>query len=41
MKLEQTLLIWIIGFIVGYLSKKTNYNVFINLKENNTNENNT
>lgn len=32
--LIQTATIWAIGFIVGYLSKKTTFNLTINLKEN-------
>lgn len=34
--MEQTLITYCIGFIIGYLVKKTNYNVIINLKQNDT-----
>lgn len=36
MNLEETLFVWLIGFIVGYLSKKTNYIINLNFKENGT-----
>ena len=36
--LEQTLIIWVIGFIVGYFSKKSTFNITINLKKDGTSD---
>lgn len=34
--LEQILIIWLIGFVVGYFSKKSTFNITINLKKDGT-----
>ena len=33
--LEQTLFIWLIGFIVGYLIKKTKFTINVNFENDN------
>ena len=36
--LQQTTIIWAVGFIVGFLSKKSNFNIIINLKKDEDNK---